>query len=1070
MEDLFDLNDFEEKDSQINSTTDNTNSESKELSTENHPEEQLKVDKKDIIEKEEKNGTVQINDEKSVNNIDNNLNTIFSSEKKLPELEKQYAIEDDISITSFNDIKEPALTYPFELDEFQKRSIIRLEQHENVLVCAHTSSGKTVVAEYGIALGKKKKRRVLYTSPIKALSNQKYREFKKIFQDVGILTGDVTINPTAQCVIMTTEVLQNYLYKNSELLASVEWVVFDEVHYINDNERGHVWEEILILLPKNIGIIMLSATIPNYLEFAQWVGRIKNTTIYVQNTVKRVVPLQHMLFVNWKNVFIAKDKDNNVYDNNVRNAIKCAALWKNNLKMMEKQPQYYNAKKGKEMLYLNNIQRFNKIKGRKNKKDFLRITNMHFKIEEIVSYLAHEQKTPAVIFVFSIKRINEYAKMLSSIQLTNRQEQYYIQTFFDQCMSVLPIEDRNIPQLDEMREVLKSGIGVHHSGLLPILKETIELLYSKGLIKILFATTSFSIGLNMPTRTVVFTEIYKFNDEKKEILSSSEYLQMCGRAGRRGIDTIGNVYILLGERTQDSDSTDIIGMLKGKGTQVESKFRLCYRTIIAFLSRNIIDINDFFKESFLENLNIKEIPKIQQEIADMKKNLSDIEDIHCQYTNDESEMNKFIHLTEQMMRNNEILFSCQSIRNKIKKGCLLKVRDMETQNDIIVMVVHFYSNNGGMIWCIKAEKNKEPTKNRIKNKKDKYDFDVKDTKGILDDIYYEYMMYLIRDIIDVYKTRIECNFDDVIKDENNYIYLSKEILSRCILDVLYYNIDIKSYMMLKQRNYKKLINKDMDYMNCLQRKNEINQAISLSKCYSCPLKEEHAKHFLNKMKIQYEISEREKALNPENMAHYNEFHTRNKILHLLQYIDDKEVLTLKGKAAREISTTDCVLITELLMSNILNILKDEEIVAFLSGFANNKNEIEFNDPKISKEFSVAFEAFYKIYMQLVMMESQINSFEENKYNRRITFAVSRAMKSWMMNYTFSEILKETDLEEGKLYNLILRIYLFIDEIINFYNIIGNVKLSERYKRIKEKLLRGVMSTRSLYLQDNINID
>ena len=155
---------------------------------------------------------------------------------------------------------------------------------------------------------------------------------------------------------MTTEVLQNYLYKNSELLASVEWVVFDEVHYINDNERGHVWEEILILLPKNIGIIMLSATIPNYLEFAQWVGRIKNTTIYVQNTVKRVVPLQHMLFVNWKNVFIAKDKDNNVYDNNVRNAIKCAVLWKNNLKMMEKQPQYYNAKKGKEMLYLNNKQ------------------------------------------------------------------------------------------------------------------------------------------------------------------------------------------------------------------------------------------------------------------------------------------------------------------------------------------------------------------------------------------------------------------------------------------------------------------------------------------------------------------------------------------------------------------------------------------------------------------------------------------------------------------------------------------------------------------------------------------
>ena len=191
-----------------------------------------------------------------------------------------------------------------------------------MLVCAHTSSGKTVVAEYGIAMGKRSKRRVLYTSPIKALSNQKYRDFKQKFGDVGILTGDVSINPDAQCLIMTTEILQSSLYKNSELLNNVEWVVFDEVHYINDKERGHVWEEILILLPKQIGIIMLSATVPNYLEFAQWVGRIKNCTIYVQNTLTRVVPLEHKLFIDRNNVFRVKDKDTNVLEGNVMKAIK----------------------------------------------------------------------------------------------------------------------------------------------------------------------------------------------------------------------------------------------------------------------------------------------------------------------------------------------------------------------------------------------------------------------------------------------------------------------------------------------------------------------------------------------------------------------------------------------------------------------------------------------------------------------------------------------------------------------------------------------------------------------------
>jgi len=222
----------------------------------------------------------------------------------------------------FDKISPKAILYPFPLDDFQKRSIIRLERHENVLVCAHTSSGKTVVAEYGIALGKKNNKRVFYTSPIKALSNQKYRDFKEKFSDVGILTGDVSINPDAQCLIMTTEILQNSLYKNSELLNSVDWVIFDEVHYINDNERGHVWEEILILLPQGIGIIMLSATIPNYMEFAEWVGKIKKTTVYVQNTLKRIVPLEHNIFIDKKNVFLVKNKDNNVYEDNVRNALK----------------------------------------------------------------------------------------------------------------------------------------------------------------------------------------------------------------------------------------------------------------------------------------------------------------------------------------------------------------------------------------------------------------------------------------------------------------------------------------------------------------------------------------------------------------------------------------------------------------------------------------------------------------------------------------------------------------------------------------------------------------------------
>ena len=535
---------------------------------------------------------------------------------------RNWAIEDTLDISSFSEIKDPPITFPFELDEFQKRSILRLEKHENVLVCAHTSSGKTVVAEYGIALGKRHSKRVLYTSPIKALSNQKYREFKKKFEDVGILTGDVSINPEAQCLIMTTEILQSSLYKNSELLNQVEWVVFDEVHYINDNERGHVWEEILILLPKGIGIIMLSATVPNYMEFAQWVGEIKEAKVYVQNTLKRVVPLQHLLFIDKDNVFKVKEKDS-VNTAKIQQAFyyldknnKNYGYNKNNKKLRDKENEFID-----NITYFDQFKMIKKQKENWRRKDYYnnkkykdnynnynnnvrsnpKITKMHYKIEEIVDYLDEKDLCPAVIFVFSIKRITEYAKMLSLKNLVSRQQKNEIINFSNSVVNSMPYEDQKIPQVQELEEILQSGIGMHHAGLLPILKETIEVLYSRGLIKILFATTSFSIGLNMPTRTVVFTDLYKFNDTSKCILSSSEYLQMCGRAGRRGIDSIGNVYILLTELSNKNEKDEVIEMLEGKGDDVISKFRICYRTLLSFYSRNIKDMNQFFKESFLES-------------------------------------------------------------------------------------------------------------------------------------------------------------------------------------------------------------------------------------------------------------------------------------------------------------------------------------------------------------------------------------------------------------------------------------------------------------------------------------
>lgn len=200
-------------------------------------------------------------------------------------------------VTDFKEkIPEMAYEFPFELDNFQKLAILQLEQHNHIFVAAHTSAGKTVVAEYAIALSQKHMTRTIYTSPIKALSNQKYRDFKKIFKDVGLITGDFQINQTAACLIMTTEILRSMLYNGSDVTRDLEYVIFDEVHYINDAERGHVWEQVLILLPEHVTVVLLSATVPNTIEFADWLGRTYKKKVYVVSTYKRPVPLRHYIY------------------------------------------------------------------------------------------------------------------------------------------------------------------------------------------------------------------------------------------------------------------------------------------------------------------------------------------------------------------------------------------------------------------------------------------------------------------------------------------------------------------------------------------------------------------------------------------------------------------------------------------------------------------------------------------------------------------------------------------------------------------------------------------------------
>ena len=1135
------------------------NNENNYLQNNNYPLIKSNNEEEEEIENENNNSVENKDLDKNENKEENENEKInINTENKI------YAEEDTIDVSKYDLIENKAINFPFELDTFQKRSIIRLEEGKNVLVCAHTSSGKTVVAEYGIALGAKHSKRVIYTSPIKALSNQKYQDFKKRFGNVGILTGDVSINPDAQCLIMTTEILQGYLYKNHEILSQLEWIIFDEIHYINDVERGHVWEEILILLPPNINVIMLSATIPNYFAFAKWVGNIKKSTIYIEITLKRIVPLQHQIYIDSQNIYEIKSTDGHVYDNKVKEAMD----YIKNMKNEEYIKMNYKNFKANEKQIINNINHYEREKQKyfdkqnnkslynvnNNKSDYnkLRITKMHHKLFEIVDYLETKELCPAVIFVFSIRRITEFTRMLSIKNLLTISEKQIIVKFFDEVIkSKLSEEDQEIPQIKEAREILQSGIGLHHAGLIPILKEIIEILYSQGLIKVLFATTSFSIGLNMPTRTVIFTDIYKYNNisGKNEILTSSDYLQMCGRAGRRGKDKKGNVFIILTDQVSKNEDKEIINMIKDEGTNVQSKFRLAYKTILSFSVRNKKDIQDFVLNSFFESEKSFMIPAKHLELIKIKNDLDKL-NFKCKYDMDtilearkqifgetqliyyilndnknQKDKNKenikekkeldiedfpckdYFMLNNQYYECNKKIFCDENFFQKIlklKKGTILKVKEKNEYHKKInkghyVMLIHAFSPNSeiedyrGKLWCLGIKEYKKIDKSQDNESDDEYIFNLSESeekkRNIIDpNIFteekneykgyqYYYKMYDIEDIINIYAIPyIKVSKEIIIKNEENkkYFFNHKKIFEKRILKELY--LQIKDFFIEKNNTPTKL---DYDYSkyittltqkNALIQRKKIKNAVENCLCCQCPNFDKDIKKFYQAKDIKNKIEEITKEISPERMKNYEEFVKRKEILIQLKYINEKNnILTQKGKASREISTTDCVLITEILLSDILQNLKDDEVVAFLSCFATNKSQIDVNFPKVNDNLNKAFDKFLKIYNNILNIEKN-NNLEENIYNRRFIPDGVIAIKSWMNGESFGEICKMTKLEEGKIYNLISRIYLFFEEIVNFYTSLGIVKEGKRIENIKNSILRGIMGVQSLYLQDNINFD
>ncbi|MFH2145128.1 MAG: DEAD/DEAH box helicase [Candidatus Omnitrophota bacterium] len=415
-------------------------------------------------------------------------------------------------------------------DAFQKNAISCAEKNQSVIVYAPTGAGKTAIAEHIITQCIAQNQQVIYTSPIKALSNQKFRDFTAIYgEKVGILTGDVSINAHAPVLIMTTEIFRNCLLEDPQRFSRVAWLILDEVHYLDDPERGTVWEESIIFCPTHIRFLALSATIPNTKEIAAWISKIHKQPIQAIVEQNRPVPLHHSFQCN-----------NRIFSNFGDLAKNCVDF-----------------SGGKS--------------GRKKSKYF--VPN---KISSLIQHLKDKKQLPAIYFAFSRKRCEELAFKNTGFNFLSFDEKRKLEELFSLLLKKFGLE--NEPSAKKLWPLVKHGIAYHHAGLLPSLKEVIERLFTSRLIKMIFTTETFALGINMPAKTVVFDELKKFYGYSYAVLRSRDYYQIAGRAGRRGIDSKGFVYCRINLR--HIQIKQLKQIILGQPEPIISQFNISYATLL----------------------------------------------------------------------------------------------------------------------------------------------------------------------------------------------------------------------------------------------------------------------------------------------------------------------------------------------------------------------------------------------------------------------------------------------------------------------------------------------------------
>ncbi len=506
-------------------------------------------------------------------------------------------------------------TLPFRADDFQVEALEAVALGESVLVCAPTGSGKTVVGEGAAFLALLAGERVFYTTPIKALSNQKFRDFSERFGDenVGLLTGDTTVNGDASIVVMTTEVLRNMIYAGKDL-GNLGIVVLDEVHYLSDRFRGPVWEEVLIQLPRHTRVVALSATVSNYEQFGDWIASVRGSCTVVTSDSRPVPLYQHMM---------VGPRLYSLYAEPRRAAKKNEAVHRLN-------PDLIAAigpsipRSGRRAHPTPWVSR-----------------------PKMVEVLQQKNLLPAIDFIFSRAGCDQAAEEVARapLTLTTFEEREEIRKETSAALESIPVEDHAALGLNAWTETLASGVAAHHAGLLPILKETIERLFSHGLLKVVFATETLALGINMPARTVVLESLEKWDGSEHVRLGPREYTQLTGRAGRRGIDVEGNAVVM---DRRDISPEEVAALASKRSYPLKSAFFPSYNMAVNLLARSdMATTRQVLESSFAQYQADAAVVKLAQKLRESDERIEEIKgDLYC----DRGDASEYFSLRDEVSR------------------------------------------------------------------------------------------------------------------------------------------------------------------------------------------------------------------------------------------------------------------------------------------------------------------------------------------------------------------------------------------------------------------------------------